>query len=91
MIQYDIYGNEVEIEAEDNTHFGHLTMKDKFRLKYGFFPDRKCGDCKYHRKIGYNDKYYHKCEKIGITNSEASDIRLKDVACRLYEEEKNGR
>lgn len=87
MIQYDIYGNEVEIEAEENNHFGHLTMKDKFRLKYGFIPNKECRKCKYIQRLEYNDKHYYKCEKLGITNSEASDIRLKDVACKLYEEE----
>jgi hypothetical protein len=89
MLQYDIFGNLVEIEDEEEINQPkRITLKEKFRLEYGFLPDKKCKDCKYHQKFEYHYKNYHKCEKLGISNSEATDIRLKDTACTLYEEEK---
>ena len=88
MFQYDIFGNVVEITDDgEPINSKRMTLKDKFRLRHGFLQGKRCGDCKYHHRFDYNYKYYHKCEKLGISNSEATDIRLKDVACNLYEEE----
>ena len=86
MKQIDIYGNEVE--AEDLLPPTRETLKEKFRRKYGYLDGKYCKDCKYHHRFDYHYKYYHKCEKLGISNSEATDIRLKDIACNLYEEGK---
>jgi len=83
MKQIDIYGNEVEVV---DTPIEHKTMKQKFREKHGFIQGKYCKDCKFHHRFDYHYKYYHKCEKLGMSNSEATDIRLKDIACKLYEE-----
>lgn len=83
MKQIDIFGNEVE--PIDLLPLPKKTIKEKFREQYGYLYGKICKDCKYHKRFDYHHKYYHKCEKIGISNSEATDIRLKDVACNLYE------
>lgn len=86
MKQIDVFGNETETMEVVSKH--NYTLKQKFRLHYGFLEGKYCKTCKYHSRFEYNYKYYHKCEKLGISNSSATDIRLKDVACKLYEEVK---
>lgn len=85
MKQYDIFGNEVEVE--DLLPPPKKTLKEKFREQNGYLFGKYCKTCKYHHRFDYHYKYYHKCEKIGISNSKATDIRTKDIACNLYEEE----
>ena len=89
MKQYDFWCN--EFEAEDLLPPPRMTLKESFRKKNGYLEGKYCKDCKYHHRFDYHYKYYHKCEKLGISNSEATDIRLKDVACNLYEEKKHAR
>ena len=83
--QYDFWGNEIEIN--DELLPARKTLKEKFREKNGFLFGKHCKNCKYHHRFDYHNKYYHKCEKLGVSNSEATDIRAKEMACKLYEEE----
>lgn len=62
-----------------------LTIKQKFRLKYGYNEKVNCGNCKHCIRINGNNKHYYKCEIIGISSSTATDIRLKDYGCLKYE------
>ena len=79
MKQYDIFGNEVDVETivYPPPRCGK-TYKQKFRNEHGFKNGYFCKNC----------KYFVECEKLGITCSSATDIRKSDVACNLYEEEK---
>ena len=47
-----------------------------YRLSSG---GHKCKNCVSIRRFDYHDKTYYKCERIGFSNSEATDIRLKNV------------
>ena len=85
MIQYDFWGNEIEIK--DELPPMRKTLKEKFREQNGFLFGKHCRDCKYHHRFDYHNKYYHKCEKLGISNSAATDIKAKEMACNLFEEE----
>ena len=85
MIQFDIFGNEVEVEEIPIIKQGRpktKTMQEKYGELHGFI----CGNCKHCLKLNYHNKTYYKCELWYISNSEASDIRLKNIACRKYEE-----
>lgn len=62
-----------------------LTIKEKFRQIHGFKEGFKCANCIYFWCDSHNNKNYYKCKKIGISNSNATDIRLKDIACNLFE------
>lgn len=62
------------------------TIKAQFRQLAGYDQNHICKNCKYHIDEFYRNKHYHKCRKMGISNSAATDIRLKDIACRLFEE-----
>ena len=85
MKQIDIFGNEVD--PVDLLPPPKKTIKEKFREQNGYLCGKICKDCKFHHRFDYHYKHFHKCEKLGISNSEATDIRLKDCACNLYEED----
>ena len=89
MKQLDIFGNEVDIKKINDEakkqRFNRLTIKETFRKLHGYNKSNCCKDCKY-CICNHRDKRYYKCEKIGLTNSEATDIRLKDHSCDLFKE-----
>ena len=85
MKQLDVFGNEVDY-FELNKIVPKETIKERFRRINGYAQDKFCRDCKYFKMFSYNRKKYYKCEKIGVTQSQATDIRLKDCACKLFNE-----
>jgi hypothetical protein len=48
--------------------------------------EEKCVMCKYFYRIEHHAKTYLKCELLGFSNSEATDIRASYV-CNRYEKE----
>lgn len=60
-----------------------MTIKQDFRWRYGYRHDYHCGDCEYCQKWLMGNHSVYKCEKMGVTHSTATDIHLKDYACRL--------
>lgn len=93
MKQLDIFGKETDI----NSFCDHIdikqkerTIKGKFRSSFGFYKDHQCRECQHHVVLHYNNKNFYKCRMIGISNSSATDIRLKDYACKLFVEERKG-
>jgi hypothetical protein len=89
MKQLDLFGGEIEVDQlakeQNKKLIKRPTIKGTFRKFHGYNKNNKCKDCIYHIVGRYNGKWYHKCEKIGLSNSEATDIRLKDYACDLFE------
>lgn len=89
MEQYTIDGNIEEInfiKKEKSTIPKRLTIKEKFRLRYGYKEEVKCKDCRYCIRVNYNDKHYYKCEIMGTSSSIATDIKLKNYGCSKWEE-----
>ena len=66
------------------------TIKDAFRLAFGYDKYHVCKDCKYLHMVSAGSRNVYKCRKMGITASTATDIRLKDMACRLFERSDDG-
>ena len=92
MEQYTIDGNIEEInflQKEKKPNNKKLTIKEKFRSIFGIRKDVKCKDCKFFIRINGNNKYYYKCQIMGISSSSATDIRLKDYGCENYMKEEN--
>lgn len=95
MKQLDIFGNEIDIEEINQQikkqRFNRLSIKGIFRRMHGYDQNNNCRDCIYCICYRKNRNYY-KCKKIGISSSEATDIRLRDCACDLFErkDESNG-
>ena len=55
---------------------------DAMHALYGT-ADGTCKDCPHLISGRYHDRILHKCEAYGCTHSEATDWRLKYVACGL--------
>lgn len=95
MKQLDIFGKEIEVEKLNEElkkqTISRSTIKGKFRMLYGYDETNRCKDCVYHKCLHYNNKNYHKCKMIGISNSEATDIRLKDFACNLFKKREDNK
>lgn len=82
--QMDIFGNEVPVEQVFQQK-PRETIKSRWRRMYGYRQDEHCGHCKYCEAHVANRKYY-KCVLMGVSASEATDIRLKDPACSRFED-----
>ena len=80
-----------DFDVDDEKYFEELkspkattTIKKEFRRMHGYNSNYFCKDCKYFLEGLYRSRKYFKCEKIGLSHSEATDIRKSDVACNLY-------
>lgn len=63
-----------------------ITIKSKFRMGAGYDKEHICKDCEFCIRLQCGAHSHYKCRKMGITGSVATDIRLKDYACRLFEQ-----
>ena len=89
--QLDVFGNEISA-SELEKQFQEEQQKHRKRYKpmqelYDLTQGKTCKTCKHCLKIDYHCKTYYKCELWFISNSEATDIRLKNNACGKYESE----
>lgn len=55
---------------------------DAMHARFGM-ADGMCKDCPHLISGRYHDRILHKCEAYGLTHSEATDWRLRWVACGL--------
>ncbi len=69
------------VESEQNKKRGSMSPYQRFKAvnKYRKSDGPQCKTCEYHVIFRHHDKRYHKCELIGISNSEATDIRVSYV------------
>lgn len=60
-------------------------MEKKRRMRYheAQNDEPSCKTCDHLIKQSYHNKNYYKCELIGISRSESTDIRLKDT-CKKH-------
>lgn len=88
MKQLDIFGNEIDVikvnEETKKQRSNRLSMKDMFRKLHGYNKSDYCKNCIYCVCHSGRNRNYYKCIKIGLSNSEATDIRLKEYACSLF-------
>lgn len=80
MKQLNIWGGEDEVKDINKKK----TIKDKFRERYRYINGKTCGECDNLAELPYHGKVYFKCPYLGLTQSQATDIRKKDKACRLF-------
>lgn len=88
-VQLDLFGGEIDYKAL-NEEFKKdrllsRTIKGRFRKKHGFNKEHRCKECKHHEVYIHGKRRVHKCINIGVTGSDATDIRLKDYSCDLFE------
>lgn len=88
MKQLDIMGNEIDyFELNKPKEKNIESIKTRFRRINGYLQGKTCKECKHLKIFKQHYKTYYKCEKMGVTSSEATDIRLKDCACKLFKGE----
>lgn len=79
MKQPDLFGGMSEVK-EPNLHQGkYQYFRSANNYRKSIDNILKCGTCKFCLKKEYHNKNYYKCELQGDSNSESSDIRLKNV------------
>jgi hypothetical protein len=83
--QIDIFGNEIPIGDLPKPISGrkYKTMQQLHGELFG----KKCGDCAHCIVVRHNRKNFYKCELWYLSSSEATDIRLKNVACKKFKEQ----
>lgn len=86
--QLDIFGNEVEVHNIPHKRKGRPKYRTMQEI-YGTINGKTCKTCKYCVKYILGYKGWYKCEKWIISSSESTDIRMKDIACKKYEEGNN--
>jgi hypothetical protein len=80
MEQYDMFGGISEPpEPKPKTQKRFYTMQEK----HGTLEGKTCKTCGHRKTLRYA-KQYHKCEIWRLSHSAATDIRLKDMACKKW-------
>lgn len=83
---YDIFGNVTVPPEQKREGNRYRTMQELHGIKDGNDTCKTCKHCACYTNRGCN-RHYYKCELWIISSSEATDIRLKNKACNLYESE----
>jgi len=77
-----------ESEVKENTgHFStYQIFKQRFHYRKSDDKKVKCGNCRHHISGEYHDKTLHKCELLGFSHSEATDIRVGHVCDKFWKD-----
>lgn len=60
------------------------SIQGKFRMENGFVDGHRCKECSKCVAVNVGKRTVYKCTEIGLSGSEATDIRLKNMACKLF-------
>lgn len=63
---------------------------DAMHAYFGVIQDKQCKDCSNFIHGRYHTRVLSKCTVYGATHSEASDWRMKYVACGMFNKEWKG-
>jgi hypothetical protein len=85
--QIDIFGNEIDISQIENNEARKRKRYRSMQAMFGTKEGYRCATCKHCEQHHYHNKKYYKCKLWFQSHSAATDIRLKDTACKLYESE----
>lgn len=83
-VQTDIFGNEIPVDELKSSG----TIKGRFRAINGFDEGHRCEFCRYLCLYRTDSHTYYKCNMMGISSNEETDISPNDPACKKYEERK---
>ena len=84
MKTVNLFGETVDVISKPR---GYQSSYQRFRSLNQYRKsdsNQQCKNCKYHHACGYHNKIYHKCELLGISNSEATDIRVSFVCNKWW-------
>ena len=81
-LNYDIFGNiSKPPEPPSKGRKPYQTMQELHGIKKGY----TCETCVHCTCYPYHGRNYYKCDLWIVSNSEATDIRVKNDACKKYE------
>lgn len=83
--QLDIFGGETEMQEKASTSGRRYKRMQEL---HGTIAGKACKTCGHLLIHDYHGRRYYKCELWINSASQATDIRLKDTACGMYEEDK---
>ena len=83
--QLDIFGGEIDMEEKPRARGRKYKRMQEL---HGTITGKTCKTCEHLLVRNYHGRIYFKCEMWVISNSQSTDIRLKDTACGKYEEGK---
>ena len=87
----NLFGEEQPYIPEKDFSKESIYQRFKRINHYGLadHPDLSCKNCVNRRSFDYHGKYYHKCDLIGFSHSESTDIRLRNCCDKFeyYEDE----
>jgi hypothetical protein len=81
----DLFGKDIPdypLDQQRGESWYH-SMKRTMGYRQTTAKEKCCKFCKQKRTFDYHNKNYHKCMLIGISHSEATDIRLRNVCDRF--------
>lgn len=84
----DLFGGETPISKPPHGPY----EKRKKQLQYREAEagsEKRCENCAHLIKKNFHGRNYYKCELIGMSSSEATDIRLKNT-CNRFKKAENG-
>ena len=85
----NLFGEEIKDELLKVRMSKYQRIRDEYNYRPGI-PElkRSCRYCAKKVKFKYHNKTYYKCTIIGISRSEATDIRLGDMCDKWEEQDK---
>lgn len=66
-----------------------LRKIDLMHSMFGEIPDKKCKDCS-NLEVHFYSRRYYKCKCYSTSCSQASDWKVGNIACGLFNKEYNG-
>lgn len=60
------------------------SIQGRFRIENGSVSEHRCKECSKCVAVDVGKKIVYKCTEIGLSGSAATDIRLKNMACKLF-------
>ncbi len=100
----DLFGHEITVEEylrdPDKKEPNHESVYQKFKRENNYIDGRtadglsiyqRCKYCIHHICGKYHNKTYHKCELLGLSHSEATDIRVNYVCDKFYPDQQTAK
>ena len=84
MKQINLFGELQEFNDKKESNSPYISFKKRNNYHKAINKYACCKTCKYCLKKWGNTSNYYKCELIGVSSSEATDIRVRNV-CNLWD------
>ena len=84
MKSINLFGEMQEMQSGNDNHLSNYQkIKKANRYRKSINSVERCKNCTLLIRVESYNKNYYKCELIGISGSEATDVKLKNVCDRF--------